>query len=140
MKHIEIILKILGICIAFFVVRMLWAMMDIANVPFLIYRIFLQPKTERAAYFEKWSNNALFSTDQNSNAVHSPIWNTIMLKRWSEEFYGNPDETLSHVEGKAWYADRLGKFGQLFGHVHNWIYATFLGEQNHIQNAANRPQ
>ena len=94
---------------------------------FFIYAII------RLANFKKISTyfkNVAFSLDQLGNVMGAPIMNDVLLKRSPAKLYGNEDETISHVTGVNYLANKLTIFGKALAWILNKI------DKNHVQNAA----
>lgn len=66
---------------------------------------------EIAEYFGKLA----YSKDQYANVVNQHLFNDAMIKKESENKFGNPDETISSVFGKNQRTGKLRIFGYFWG-------------------------
>jgi hypothetical protein len=78
--------------------------------------------------------NVAFSLDQLGNVMGAPLFNAVLLKKNPFKYYGNPDETLSHVTGVNFETGDLTKLGYLIALVLDSI------DYRHVEKAAKTDQ
>ena len=95
---------------------------------FFLYAIFKNKNISKYFY------NVAFAIDQLGNVMGAPIMNDFLLKKNPAKLYGNPDETISHVTGVNYKAEKLTSFGYFIAHCLNTV------EKNHVEKAAENNQ
>lgn len=78
--------------------------------------------------------NVALSLDQTGNTMGAPIFNSLLLKGFPSKFYGNPDETISHVTGVNLLSGNLTKYGLLLVKILDTI------DKGHCEKAAKNEQ
>lgn len=79
-------------------------------------------------------HNIAFAIDQLGNVMGGPLMNKWLLKKNPAKLYGNPDETISHVTGVNYKAEKLTSFGYFVAHCLD------AAEKNHVEKAAENDQ
>lgn len=75
-----------------------------------------------------------FAIDQLGNVMGAPIMNDLLLKKDPIKFYGNPDETISHVTGVNYTQQKMTWVGKLIARILN------NAEPQHVEIAAKTNQ
>ena len=79
-------------------------------------------------------HNLAFAIDQLGNVMIAPMANDVLLKKDPAKLYGSPDETISHVTGVNYKAQKLTDFGYFVAHSLDAI------DENHVEKAADTNQ
>ena len=113
----------MGIILFLTAIILLWFLSPLF-ILFAIYK--LRNFKKLSSYF----GSVAFAIDQLGNVMGAPIMNSWLLKKDAVKLYGNPDETISHVTGVNYLANKLTIFGKALAWILNKV------DKNHVQNAA----
>lgn len=72
-------------------------------------------------YLNNYYWNIALSLDQLGNVVMSGLFNAVLISKYSEDLFGDPDETISSVLGKNQKAGTLSMHGWILNYILNKI-------------------
>lgn len=98
----------------------------ILTLPFLIGGVLLTKPTKWSKYFK----NIAFAIDQLGNVMGGPLMNFVLLKKEPIEYFGNVDETISHIVGVNYLANKTTIFGTALAKILDFF------EKDHVEKAA----
>lgn len=81
------------------------------------------------SHIRQFYENVAVVEDQKGNVEQAFFYNDIMLKNYSQNLFGFPDETLSSVYGKNKRDNTLTKFGSFWAKLLNKI------DKNHVEKS-----
>lgn len=81
------------------------------------------------SHIRQFYENVAVVEDQKGNVEQAFFYNDIMLKNYSQNLFGFPDETLSSVYGKNKRYNTLTKFGSFWAKLLNKI------DKNHVEKS-----
>lgn len=111
-----------------FLAKKLVRLFSFIGIFYALIRISLNPRLGWH-HAKVYMMNVAISVDQLGNAEQGVLYNDIMLKRSSKDWFGFPDETLSSVFGKNKRSNTLTKFGLFWANFLNKI------EKQHVEKA-----
>ena len=120
MKKESIIYLVLGLF-----ARWLVALLRPLGILWAIIRIVFSKKLGWKE-LRQYCENIAVTEDQSGNVYMSFMFNDIMINKYSFNFFGDPDETLSSVYGKNYTTGKLTKFGKFWQILLDWI------DTNHV--------